>query len=237
MTDGFIEGHREFTIATRYLLGLPEKRDGGPLPLVLALHGQGMSAEGFARILRHLPDSPRALLVPEGMYPLEMRSVPSRGVGHAWYIYRGDQEEFRGHLERSEKHLLGVIDDVAGRDALDPARSVILGFSQGGYLAGYVALRHPERFAGLILASARLKHEFLEREIERGPLPATLFLLSREDRSLPWERLEEGVELLRRAGGDVEVFLHDAGHRLPPAALHHAGEWLRRKGLDGGTRA
>ena len=98
-------------------------------------------------------------------------------------------------------------------------------------MAGFCALRHPDRFAGLVIASSRLKHEFLEEELRSGNLPATLFLHSEADASTPLSRTKEGMELLQRSGGNAELFEHDAGHRLPPEALRFLDDWQQRQGL------
>ena len=168
-----IEEHSHpFQLSTRYLVGeLPEP---GPAPLLVALHGQGMSADRFLRILLPLDKGPLRLVIPEGMYPYEIRREDRIVIGYSWYLYRGDQAEFRAHLARSEEHLRSLLDEIEARHPVDRKRSVLLGFSQGGYLAGFVGLRHRDRFGGLVIASARLKHEFLEKELQAGDLPRTL---------------------------------------------------------------
>lgn len=200
--------------------------------LLVALHGMGMTADKFARVLRHLPPLQGGLLIPDGPYPYEMRSPGEIQIGRAWYVYRGDQEEFREHLLRSEAYLLDLLDAVAGRHPIDPKRTVLLGFSQGGYLAGFVACRHPERFAGLVIASARLKHEFLTLTSPGAKLPQTLFLHSESDDHVSAAHPRDGLSRLRGAGGDAEFFLHSGGHRLPAEALGALHQWLTRKGLD-----
>lgn len=229
-------GEHPFTQPCGYLW-----RSGGPTPsgaaLLVALHGMGMTAEKFARVLRHLPPTDRGLLIPDGPYPYEMRSADGIQVGRAWYIYRGDQDEFREHLLRSEAYLLALLDTLALREPIAARRTVLVGFSQGGYLAGFVACRHPERFAGLVIASARLKHEFLRPELETPGrrLPRALFLHSASDAQIDARHAHDGVERLRAAGGDAELFLHGGGHRLPTEALNELHHWLERKGLDAPT--
>ncbi|MCI0652573.1 MAG: hypothetical protein L0Z55_11905, partial [Planctomycetes bacterium] len=101
------------------------------------------------------------------------------------------------------------------------------------YLAGFAALRQPRRFGGLVLASARLKSEFLEQELRGAELPKTLVLHSESDAGIAWPRAKEHVQRLIDAGADVEIFLHEAGHRLPPEAVRHVAGWLERKGFHG----
>ena len=229
------EHHSSFTRITRYLVCPPREQLEKPLPVLLALHGQGMSAEKFLRILLPLETVEMIVVIPEGIYPFEIRKEHALHIGYGWYLYRGDQDQFHEHLLTSEGYLLELLDQVAKLYPVERQRSVILGYSQGGYLAGFMALRQRQRFNGLIIASARLKHEFLHNELAAGDLPDTLFLHSEQDLATPWPRAEEGMQLLQQAGAQVDRFLHSAGHRLPEDALQFAEQWLQRKGFDAAT--
>ena len=229
-TEGFVE----FSRPVRTLFD-PAAQTVAPPPLLTALHGQGMSAERFRRVLRHLPATDHARLFPEGPYVFEMRDPPPIRAGHGWYIYLGDSDAFRRELERTEEHLLATLDQIESQyGTTDRSRSVLLGFSQGGYLAGFVGLRHPERFGGVVISAARLKHEFLTNELARGgsSLPAVLLLHSPDDPATAFERAEESRDRLAEAGVDVELFAHEGGHRLPPPALTRVHEWLEERGLS-----
>ncbi len=194
----------------------------------------GMNAEKFRRILRHLELREMLLVIPTGIYPYEIRKADSIEIGYSWYQYRGDQDEFRKHLLQAEAHLLQVLDEVEKRHRIDRSRSVVLGFSQGGYLAGFCALRHPERFAGLICAGARLKYEFLVDEISRGSQLKSLLIHSQKDKSIAWETAEASFDQLRENGAQIDSFLHSEGHRLPPESVVHIGRWLGDQGFDTG---
>ncbi|MEM7262438.1 MAG: alpha/beta hydrolase-fold protein, partial [Planctomycetota bacterium] len=238
MESTYEENVFEFRHLTKYRVIAPPGADRRtPRPIFLALHGMGMNVPKFQRILRHLEVSEMLLVIPEGMYPYEMRQKEEIEVGYGWYIYRGDQDEFYEHLETSEGHVLGLLDRIEEDYAVDRRRSVVLGFSQGGYLAGFMALRQPHRFGGLVIASSRLKHEFLEDELASGQLPATLFLHSEKDKAVAWDRTLEGKELLEKAGAPVHYYLHEDGHRLPPDAVVRVAEWLGVRGFDRGRKA
>jgi phospholipase/carboxylesterase len=224
-------GKRSFSIETRHLVQVGEGSGPARRPLLLALHGQGMSADGLLRLLDFPSRAERLLLVPEGPYPFERRRKGERAIGHAWYLYRGDQDEFRCYLERSEEHVLGVLEDVRKTHPYDADRLVLLGFSQGGYLAGFMALRNKRLFRGLVLASTRLKHEFLANELATGELPPTLVLHGRNDASVRWEAASESIGMLERAGASVEIQLHEEGHRLPAGFGAQLEAWLRRHDL------
>lgn len=215
-----------------YLVFPPAKPTQGPAPVLLALHGMSMSGASLLRKLQPLEVPSMRLVLPDGPHRHEIRRPDRIRTGHSWYIYNGDQEQFREELECSEGDLLRIIEEVDREYAVDWKRSVVLGFSQGGYLAGFLASRNPERFAGAIIASARLKHEFLVDQISRGELPSYLFVYSQADKHLPSNSLEDGISQLRNVSSDVQVKLHEDGHRLSESALGHIAEWLREKGFD-----
>ncbi|MGA1202034.1 MAG: alpha/beta hydrolase [Planctomycetota bacterium] len=225
-------GETPFVRPVRHLHHAPRSPAEGPPPLLTALHGQGMGAKSFRRVLRHLKAPRHAHLYPEGPHVFEQRRPDGIRAGHAWYIYLGDSPSFRRELEATEAHLLSVIDRCEEEHGcVDRARSVLLGFSQGGYLAGFVALRHPHRFGGLVISAARLKHEFLTDELAGGRLPAVLLLHSPDDPATAFERAEESRAVLAQAGADVELHSHAGGHRLTPDALARGAGGMEERGL------
>ena len=99
-----------FRVDTRNLLYKPKGyRKARRYPLVVALHGMGMTAEEFAEFLRPLRDLPVLLFVPEGVYPFEIHTGTRKEIGHAWYLYTGDDEDFVSSMRRSGRHLRALV--------------------------------------------------------------------------------------------------------------------------------
>jgi predicted esterase len=146
-------------------LHLPEDRDGS---LVVALHGMGMSAASFAADALACAPERSAVLVPQGPLAFEMRSAKGMRQGNGWYVYTGDTEAFLASMQRTEEWLLRQVDFALADHALDPGRVALLGFSQGGYLAGWTGVRHAARFRRVVVAAGRIKHEVLEDDARRA---------------------------------------------------------------------
>jgi non-heme chloroperoxidase len=101
--------------------------DGVPL---LLLHGYGGSRRSFEPVLPHLPPSIHAI------------ALTHRG--------HGDSDRPAGGYTTSA--LAG--DAVATMDALGIESAVVVGHSMGGGVAQRIAIDHPDRVAGLVLAGA-----------------------------------------------------------------------------------
>lgn len=205
---------RPFEVEVPVHVHLPSGESDGSL--LVALHGMGMSAESFARHV--LPATPpgTTLLLPQGPLPYEIRRDTGIRQGNSWYVYLGDEEPFLRSMRRTEDWLLGVVDDAVDSLDLDPARVSLLGFSQGGYLAGYVGVRHALRFRRLVVAGGRIKHEVLEREARdaaRTPL-RLLAVHGDQDESVSVDAVRAGVEAIGEAGVPVQFRTFSVGHAV-----------------------
>lgn len=204
--------------------------DGPPdAPLLLALHGMGMDEDALATLLSPLFSLPVRVLTPRGPYPVEVRGEGR--IGASWYAYDGDQERFRAELLRTEAFLLDLLERVESECGLAPRRRVLLGFSQGGYCGSFLAVRHPEIFRGMIVSGARVKVEFLEREMVAAGAAGFGALLCHgtRDGSVSMEGAVRGRDALAAAGVDARLETFDAGHSLGRAQVAVIGKWLEEK--------
>ncbi|WP_199260689.1 alpha/beta fold hydrolase [Paracoccus binzhouensis] len=110
------------------------ERPGAGMPLV-ALHGIGSNATGFAGLLPHLPEAWRVIAWDAPGYGA------SQPLAAEWPVAADYAAALAGLLDR-----LGV------------GRAVLLGHSLGTLMAAAFARRHPERVAALVLASCALGH-------------------------------------------------------------------------------
>ena len=195
-------------------LHVPEAPDGS---LLVALHGMGDSAARFAEDALPLVPPGTSLLLPQAPYPYEIRSrtSPPR-QGNAWYVYTGESESFLRSMERTESWLLGVIDAEVARAGLDPRRVALLGFSQGGYLAGFTAIRHPERFRALVVAAGRIKDEALADAAPRAAAAGlrVLDVHGEQDEAVKPEPCRASAERLTALGVAVDFRTYPAGHAV-----------------------
>jgi phospholipase/carboxylesterase len=195
-------------------LGLAAPRDGAiyvptgyapdhPIGLILALHG---ATQSHQVMLRFLLDSAErhgyALLAPD-----------SRDV--TWDLVRGGFGPDEAFLDRA----LGWTFD---RCAVDPARVVIAGFSDGATAALSLGLINGDLFRHIIAFSPG----FVVGD-ERHGKPAIFISHGTRDQILPIDRTSRRiVPLLRRAGYTVDLREFDGPHTVPPGMAEAAMSWL-----------
>jgi phospholipase/carboxylesterase len=165
---------------------------------MVLVHGRGDSASGILQLADVLPVPGMAYLAPQAS-------------GNTWYPNR-----FLAPIAANEPWLSSALEGV--RDLLEqieaagvsPARTVLLGFSQGGCLALEFGVRHPRRYGALIGLSGGLIGPPGTAWPGVGSLAGTPVFLgcSDVDTHIPASRVMESAEVLRAIGGDVNAVLY-----------------------------
>jgi len=124
----------------RYLLHVPPGLDAGrPVPLVVVIHGFMQSPEHQRAMTRwdEFADAEGFITV----YPM------GTGVPPRWTVHEpmATSRETRTHVE----FIRGLVEDLAGRYAIDRDRVYACGMSNGGGLASVLACELPEVFAAV----------------------------------------------------------------------------------------
>jgi len=194
-------------------------------PLLVALHGKGDRLDRFRSEAEDALPGGWALLVPPATAPHSGEDDPGPG---SWYFYDGDTPRFRASLDRAVRHVVRVV--AESRPGSGGERAALLGFSQGAYLAGVAAVRHPDIFRAAVLVGGRLKIEILGECVpEARALGLRILALHGEgDELVRPGPSRESVGKAREAGLDAEFRAFDAGHRFTPEMRAAAREWLAR---------
>lgn len=224
-----VTGTLPFSRSSAFELVLPRANaSGSPAPLLVALHGFAETGARFRERLAPLVETGFALLVPDGPYPVEVRTESPPRVGYAWYQYTGDAVAFAAALREVGGFVDRLIDAAADAHPIDRAAIVLLGYSQGGYLAGAHALSHPDRFAGLVAIATRIKSElFSPQQLARVRFPV-LAIHGENDPATPIARQRDSIDALRAAGVDASLVSHPGGHGLRRESVTEVAGYLRR---------
>jgi predicted esterase len=178
-----------------------------PKPLVVALHGAGITADGPINLLSvYAEESGFLLLAPESQ-------------SSTWdAIYR----PFGPDLETVDALLRYAFDHCA----VDPSRVVLEGFSDGASYALAVGLANGDLFTRIIAFSPGFIPTSSSPPAGR---PEFFFSHGRQDPVLPIDGSSRIiVPSLQRAGYDVTYVEFDGQHTVPVSIIQQAVAWLTR---------
>ena len=177
--------------------------DRSPLerPLIVALHGYGSSPADMLPAFRALADVTGAVLaLPQALEP--------RGTGFDWVS-----------PDHAEVVVLRAIESARKRAPFDARQVVLAGFSQGATMAMRVALRHPERFRGVLAMAGRHAERLVPGpNAQEARRLRVALLVGGDDGNVESNR--EAEQRLRAARFTVLLRVFPGvGHRFPPNAL------------------
>jgi len=194
--------------SAKVLIFRPSEDLRRPAALVVALHGLGGTAEGFAPVWQTVADRAGVVLaVPEAVERFE--------AGTSW-----------GKVEDCETLVLRAIAKARSQVPIDPRRIVLTGFSQGATMTYHVALRHPDVFAGAIALAGRFDESVTSVPSKAKVLPRFAILCGERDRCP--ENNRAAARTLEAAGAQVLLKIYPGlGHELPPRSPMELYEALR----------
>jgi phospholipase/carboxylesterase len=218
-------------------------------PLVVALHGNGGSADRFAGLFVAAGLDPDVIVVaPQGPYPTRQLN----GFGYSWFpspdlfaelVDVGDasknddarrQTLEQREIEVSTRHILAAIDAVEHAYPVDREAVYVLGFSQGGVLAYTLGLNHPHRFTGLIAIGTllRLGHASPETIAAAAGEIRALVCHSPMDEAVAIDEGKAAARRLHEAGVDTRFVRYDGGHQLTAGLLATVARWIEGSPLE-----
>ena len=178
--------------------GRPVEAAGEPLgeshAVMIMVHGRNAAPRNILDICQVLDRPGFTYLAPAA-------------ADNTWYHF-----SFMAERERNEPGitsglnvLAGLVDDVVAR-GIRPDHIMLLGFSQGACLAGEFAVRHAQRFGGVVMYSGGLIGPPGTTWDYPGNFDGTPVLLgcSDVDSHVPKERVDESAAVFERMGAAVD---------------------------------
>ena len=124
---------------------------------VIWLHGLGDSGAGLAPLVEALAlpaDLPVRHLLPDA--PERPITINMGYRMRGWYDIKSFEDPadraVESHVRESAARIAALIDQLVA-EGFAPERIALAGFSQGGVIASFTALRHPVPLAGLLCMS------------------------------------------------------------------------------------
>lgn len=219
-----VSGEAAFEATAYYRAFVPP--GPGPHPAVVALHGYGQAPEEMAAYARQVAPPGALVLAPEG--PLSWYRRPEAqggaaqgGVGYGW-VADARREDADA---RNARLLDAVWRHASARWPLDPATSVVLGYSQGVGVGVAWLLAGGAPRGGLVALAGGVRVPLRARLPALNGLP-TLWVTGARDRAYPAAYTRELLPVLAGAGLLLSHLELPCGHRVPDPATDAVRAWL-----------
>ncbi len=201
---------------------------------VVVCHGFGANMRDLLPIAEEVrTGAPLRWILPQA--PVTLPGYPA---GRAWFPR--ELPELEAFASGASFHDLAEVDPRGLRESadevlallkrldVDPARSIIGGFSQGAMVAVETALTAGVRFAGIAVLSGTLIAAARWRGLATRLQGVPVFQShGRADPLLPYSQAVQLREVLTAGGAQVTFAPFHGGHALPPAAVEALTRFVR----------
>lgn len=227
--DLIVSGKHSFKIEVPYQL-IETGPKGSAKPLIVYLHGYGQRIETFQKKCSSCLKTEAYHLFIQGPYPIfdHSRKKNVSDWGRAWYLYDGNRMQFVKSLELASEFIQEIVDKLL--NVIDVNRICLIGYSMGGYLAGYFALTRWKHVNELIVIGARIKTEILNESWENIRHLQILALHGKNDKSVSYLPQEKEIETLKEQSIKAELKLLDETHSFTESFVSEISMWLKEKG-------
>ena len=202
-----------------------------PVASIVVLHGLGADGNDFVPIAEQLDLSavgPVRFVFPSA--PLRPVTINGGYRMRAWYDILGSdlaRREDEAGLRESAAEIQALLDRELAR-GIAPARTVLMGFSQGCAMALMVGLRAPQRLAGLVAWSGYLPlaaSTAAERSAANAGVPI-LMGHGRLDAMVAPAKGQAARDMLLALGYPVQWHDYPMAHSVCPDQITDLNRWL-----------
>ncbi len=180
------------------------KRSGEKL--VILLHGFAQSAQQISQELLESIPSDYDVLIPNGPFPIPKISADKIVERYAWYFYNRQTDSYKIDYSFPSALLNSLVTELG----YEAHKKIILGYSQGGYLSPFLALKL-SNVELVIGACCTMKWQLLP---ERMHFPL-IQIHGGEDLMVEYKNSFEHYNVIKDRFTDSSyIVLKDEGHRL-----------------------
>lgn len=202
---------------------LPPRQETPRKPLLVLLHGIGADENDLLPLARYL--DPR-------LHVVSLRAPRDYVVGYAWFPieFRADGSvipDVAGARDALAR-LTRWIEDAPERLGTDPARTILLGFSQGAMMSLGVLSTAPERLAGVVALSGRFAPALFPATAPDGAIARVPLLVAHGtlDDVLPIEHGRGVRDAFAARTADFTYREFPVGHGIDAREIELVAQWL-----------
>lgn len=188
----------------------------GPYPTAVMLHGR-MGSEDVMWVFRKTIPRPWLVVAPRAPLPEQ---------GYFSWLPPPDKWPELAEFGPAVEALTRFLRALPSLYNADPERVYLLGFSQGAAVSLAAALTTPKLvrgMAGLVGFAPEAAPEQVAGKLEGMPV---FMAAGTQDHTVPRDQTQFAVDLLRRAGADLDYHEYDSGHKLPAAGISDLRAWF-----------
>ncbi len=225
--DVLISGKTSFKIEVPYKL-IETGKKGNKKPLILYLHGFGDNLKDFEKQMAPLLDVEAYHLFIQGPYPLyEKRGGKTVSKwGRAWYLYDGKRKQFIKSLEITSEFIQEIVDNLI--KFINVSRICVIGYSMGGYVAGYFGLTRWKHVHEIVVIGARIKTEVISEEGWKNLNHLNILAIhGKNDDTVDHKNQEKEIQNLKERGISAQLLLLDEKHGMNDNYIKNTLNWLR----------
>ena len=190
-------------------------------PLFLLLHGFAQQWSDVYQELGKILPQGAGVLASNGIYPLPKRNKETNewDISYAWYFFDREKRKYLIDQTFSRDILTRLIDEELNHQG----EVIIIGFSQGGYLAPFVASTL-KQVTKVIMINANLKVDLLPKTIDAQ----TLCLNGAKDPIVCPKNARQSFDQWISNGNSGEFFeLDKTHHSISPQILDKLIELIK----------
>jgi phospholipase/carboxylesterase len=191
------------------------------MPLVVAMHGRGSSAEDLAGLAPMLDPGWRYAF-PQAPLTLDLGGF----TGYSWYEPIPAAPE---RMATAREALVAFLTEIHARTGIPPAHTALAGFSQGAVMTLDVGLRAPEHYAALVGMSGYLAEaDDLAGHLAGRRDQPILLVHGTRDQILPVMLAQRARHFLEAHGLAPEYREFVMAHEVSGESLQLVGDFLTR---------
>lgn len=224
--DVLISGKRSFKLEVPYKL-IETGRKDQQKPFIIYLHGYGQNMKTFRKECEGFMEMAAYHLFIEGPYPIYERNSGKKVSewGKAWYLYDGNRGQFIKSLEVTSEFIQEIVEHLV--PFTNASRVSVIGYSMGGYQAGYFGLTRWKHVSDLVVIGARIKTEVLNENWENIRHLNVLALHGKDDEKVKYEPQQKEIEKLKSHGIYAEFVLTEGDHSFRQALIPRVIRWMK----------
>jgi predicted esterase len=226
--DVLISGKTSFKVEVPYKL--IETGPKGEKPMIVYLHGRGQNIPLFERQVKSMLNLNAYHLFIQGPYADFELTKSKEKWGYSWYLYNGRQGSFLKSMEYTAEFIQEIIDHVI--KFIKVSRLCVLGYSMGGYMAGYFGTSRWKHTNELVVISGRIKTELLGTKWQNLKHQKVLAIHGLKDEIVSPDSQKEHIQKMADKGIDALFMGVNEGHKLSAHMVKMTIDWLNRMGYQ-----